>query len=632
MATDLMPAPVEDVVEPKRGRTRRPTASSTASTTDSSVRDIIDKARSAPTQAPARAALAAAGTMALLMWASFTPLDWGPLGWVCLIPLCLLVRIEKPTRWMYSATYLGGLAFTVASFQWMRLGHPMMYFAWWALALYVAVYFPLFVALARVGVHRFRIPLVCAAPVVWVGLEFARAYFLSGFSWYYLGHSQYRWIEMIQISDVTGAYGVSFVLAAAAACAAGVLPASMLARFRLLPATADPAATKYQPNRWKQAGALTFSLGLFALVLAYGYVRRSQADFKPGPRVALVQGNFTSAVKHDKDRRSEILRTHYALTGLAVRHQPDVIVWPETMYRNPLFFASLDLSDDDLRRLAPQIPLENWRSSTDRQFLSRMAQQSSAAMIVGADVAAAEEDGFHHYNSAVLVDPDRGLTARYDKMHRVPFGEYVPFQKSLPWMARLTPYPPDFGIQPGEEAKFFEYNNWRFAPVICFEDTVPQLVRNIVRESRQVEGADGRPVDCIVNLTNDGWFHGSSELDQHLITAAFRAVECRTPIVRAVNTGISAVVDGDGVVVEPDVFIDGDARLRGKEGPRTSMRDKKSGDWHKSLNAVIVDTVPLDDRRSLYVSYGDWFAGTWAAACLLLCFAGVVCKMRDRRT
>src|SRR5690606_5271133 len=122
-----------------------------------------------------------------------------------------------------------------AAFQWMRLGHPTMYVAWIALAIYVACYFPVFVLLSRIAVHQFRVPLPVAAPVVWVGLEYIRAYLLTGFSWYYIGHTQYRWIELIQISDLTGAYGVSFIVVMMAACFACLLPNSLLIRLKLFP-------------------------------------------------------------------------------------------------------------------------------------------------------------------------------------------------------------------------------------------------------------------------------------------------------------------------------------------------------------------------------------------------------------
>src|SRR5258708_38233255 len=112
-----------------------------------------------------------------------------------------------------------------------------MFFAWGALSFYLALYFPLFVSLSRVAVWRLRVPLTLAVPIVWVGLELLRGYLMTGFSWYYLAHSQYRWIELIQVSDLVGSYGVSFLIALVAGCAAELLPVSLLARVRLLPAS-----------------------------------------------------------------------------------------------------------------------------------------------------------------------------------------------------------------------------------------------------------------------------------------------------------------------------------------------------------------------------------------------------------
>jgi apolipoprotein N-acyltransferase len=247
------------------------------------------------------------------------------------------------------------------------------------------------------------------------------------------------------------------------------------------------------------------------------------------------------------------------LTGLAVREQADLIVWPETMYRWPLFVASPNFSNDDLRRIAPTVPVDLWRYPEAANNLQSISQMAGVPLIVGLDTLVADEAGFRHYNSAALVRPETGVSGRYDKMHRIAFGEYIPFKDWFPWLYRFTPFSSDFGLSAGARPAVFDAGGGRFAPIICYEDTVPHLVRDIVNSARSSEAGG---VDCLVNLTNDGWFHGSSELDQHLITATFRCVETRTPMVRAVNTGISAIIDGDGVVVEPDVFIDADDQGR----------------------------------------------------------------------
>jgi apolipoprotein N-acyltransferase len=215
------------------------------------------------------------------------------------------------------------------------------------------------------------------------------------------------------------------------------------------------------------------------------------------------------------------------------------------------------------------------------------------------------------YNSAVLIRPDGTLAGRYDKLHRVVFGEYIPLVETFPWLRNLTPFGAHFGIDAGLACAVFDHNGFRFAPIICFEDTVPQLVRTIMNTTSEATPAGPRRVDFLVNLTNDGWFHGSSELDQHLITAAFRCVECRTPMVRAVNTGISAFIDGDGVI-------------------RRKALGLKNGE-SKLEEAVVVDNVPLDTRRSPYLAGGDWFPGVCLVCCGFLSLTGLCGRWLPRR-
>jgi apolipoprotein N-acyltransferase len=222
--------------------------------------------------------------------------------------------------------------------------------------------------------------------------------------------------------------------------------------------------------------------------------------------------------------------------------------------------------------------------------------------VIGIQTCTADRHGPQIYNSALFIKPQGGIAGRYDKMHRVPFGEFIPFGGWLSSLG-LTPYRGQFGLTAGARPEAFEYKGYRYAPVICFEDTVPHLVRRFVEETAAAD-PQHRPVDVLLNLTNDGWFHGSSELDQHLITAAFRSVECRTPMVRAVNTGISAVIDGDGAI-----------RARATD-PKTHQS--------KQVEAVLVENIPLDRRFSPYVAYGDWFAGLCLTACGLVLVAGLL--------
>jgi len=584
------------------------------------VHSIIAAARSVPVGTRRRGAWLTAGLSGLLLWASFPPLDWGSLGWIALVPLSLLIRPVRRPRGTIVATYVCGFVSELAMLQWLRYGDATMYLALLALTFYLAFYFPAFVLLSRAAVHRLRVPFVLAVPMIWVGLEYFRAYLLTGFSWYYLGHTQYRWIELIQISDLFGAYGVSFVVAAASAALALVLPETLLTRLGI--GVSGEIVPRSSGGRWPGRPAwfaVAFSIALVSATVVYGYVRRAQAKFVEGPRVALVQGNFTTQVKHDPSEAMSIFTRHYVMTGDAVKYQPDVIVWPETMYRDPLMLRSPDLSEAELSRVAPLMPLYAWKSTHVPEMLQDLSRQAGTSMIVGIDTFTADAAGLKHYNSAVFAVPAMGITTRYDKMHRVIFGEYIPLKDVLPFLRTFVPYGAGFGIDAGQEPKVFHCKQWQLAPLICFEDTVPHLVRRTINRLEEYpDGSPGKPIDCLVNLTNDGWFHGSSGLDQHLITSLFRAVEFRKPLVRAVNTGISAVIDGDGIVVEPDVYLDLDNKGRNR------MRDPKTGRWNRQLNAVLVDSVPLDNRHSLYLRYGDWFAGTCGFAVLVVLLSGIV--------
>jgi apolipoprotein N-acyltransferase len=192
------------------------------------------------------------------------------------------------------------------------------------------------------------------------------------------------------------------------------------------------------------------------------------------------------------------------------------------------------------------------------------------------------------YNSALLLDGNGLPLGRYDKMHLVIFGEYVPFKETLPWMQTFTPYKDDYSCRPGERRTKFpltaaDGRTYTFACLICYEDSDPYLARQYVRDE---------PVDFLVNISNDGWFDGTEEHEQHLAICRFRAVETRRSIVRAVNMGISAVIDPDGRVI---------------------ALPAETWSASKKVEGVVVADVPLDNRTSWYARLGDWLpAACWA--------------------
>jgi len=317
---------------------------------------------------------------------------------------------------------------------------------------------------------------------------------------------------------------------------------------------------------------------------------------RPGLKVALIQGSIDTEMKTDPAQVQQIHDQYLALTHQAVREHADLdlVVWPETMFREPL----LTLTED-----VRPAPGEDWTKADLLQavedvhlVLSTLAVRFKVPLLLGLDTLKFGPGKMDRFNSAVLVDTDGQIAGRYDKMRPVMFGEYVPFGSYWPWLYRLTPL--TGGIQAGEAPQSLSVGRARIAPSICFETLLPHFIRSQVAELR----ATGAEPDVLVNLTNDGWFWGSSELDLHLMCGVFRAVECRKPLLIAANTGFSAVVDADGRIL--------------RQGPR---RD----------TAVLVENVKFDNRRSPYVRFGDWGAGL----CLLFGFSMAVvgCAKYSRR-
>ncbi len=568
------------------------------------------------------AALLVASSM-ILLWLSFTPVDWSGLAWIALVPLIQLLRLKSLPPRAYLVTWSVAFVWALFTLQWMRLGHPAMFLALVALAFYVAIYVPAFVWLGRRCVAM-GMPVWLAVPIVWTTLEFVRSWMITGFAWYFLGHSQYRWSMLIQICDITGVYAVTFVIALVAAAIAVNIPLAWLQWLKLSVYSGDSVTSNTQIQWLPVISASAVLIGM----LGYGFVRRTPPEqFPAGPVFALIQGNFTPDMKRDEAEDTTRYRVHDSLTREAVLLQPDIIVWPETMFPTPMRSVAEGVTD---KQILEQLPshllqaygndtdplIQTWRADDVQKRLEMHAQTSGAALVIGVESVVAEKDRLRVCNSAAFIRPDLGYVARYDKIHRVVFGEYIPLKNIFPWLHKLTPFGSNYGIDEGESVRMFEYGGHRIAPLICFEDTVPDLVRQIAAQRDEA----GNECDVLVNLTNDAWFHGSSELDQHLITAAFRCVETRMPMVRCVNGGISAFIDGNGQIRDPaeihvmkEPFDGLQVQLKILDG----LRDPQTGHWRRQFSGIIFGQAPLDPRESLYVKYGDWFAGICLSLTLL---------------
>lgn len=518
----------------------------------------------------------------LLLYLSFFPANLGFLGWVALAPWLTLVRSPASPRKLCLACWLGGLLFFVPALQWLRVAHPMMHFTWAGLALYCSAYFPLGLALIR-SLDRRGWPLALSVPAVWTALEWVRGSVGGGFAWYTLGQTQHEWIALIQIADAGGMWAVSAVVAAANGAAAEWLLALRSGAPR--------------PIRSAVAVAL-----LVAGTLAYGAARLDHEPFGRGPRVGLVQGNIPQGVRNartgnDQQEAVKAIRSmtdhHVELSNRIAGETPppDLIVWPETSYPLPRVLLPATKPEG--------IAAEEWDELTSmRDFvLKRFAEMGTGwgtHALLGLNTREARPDGrVVRYNTALLIDPIGAPVSDYHKMHRVPFGEYVPFRETLPFLKWFSPYKHEYGLEAGQRLTRFELPGRAgrptatFGVLICYEDTDPTLARRYQREE---------PVDFLVNISNDGWFMGTEEHEQHLAVARFRAVEARRSLLRAVNMGVSAVIDGDGRVVAT---------------PRPTWAASKGEAMTLSAD------VPLDRRSGLYAVAGDWLPIALAALAAL---------------
>lgn len=507
----------------------------------------------------------------VLCWQAFPPVGWSLLAWIGPVPWLLLIAQEKlPGRRPYRALWLGGIVFWLLTVHWIRLPHPLNYFAWIALTAYLGLYLPVFVALSRVGVVRWRLPLVLVEPVVWTGLEWFRGHLLTGFLMGSLAHTQVGLLPVIQIADLAGEYAVTFLIVLVAASITQTLCTlnSRRAVLHLLPAAAALAVT-----------------------LLYGHSRISelqQQEPRPGPRIALIQGNTLADWKSDPEKQQRIMDEHVRLSREAVQNDSDIdlVIWPETAFRETLITVEGSYVPPP-DRVAPE------KLTAALNYLRLLTHELGTAVLVGIDHVHVFPDAegnleYRSYNSAALVDSEGNIRAIYDKMHRVPFGEYIPFADWFPALYKLTPL--TGGINAGESPAGMQLNDLRLSPNICYETVVPHLIRRHANHS-----FDGTTPDLLVNLTNDAWFWGSSELDMHLACGVFRAVESRIPLVIAANGGLSAYIDAAGRIAQVS--------------PRQQTE-------------ILVVDLDLTHLSSFYDDFGDWFAIVCVLCCMVLVVAG----------
>ena len=443
------------------------------------------------------------------------PYEWSSAGWLALFPLFLVLRDKTPGT-AYAAGFLYGVFFCSG----------IAYWVYYAIAAYFALSLPLnlfvtllsysffvgsYTGLAAAGscvLMRNRRPVLrwVGIPALWVSAEFARTSLFAGFSWELLGYTQYRQLPLIQMADMTGVYGLSFLLALS-----GYVSAEAWASLSVFPPSL-PRTARPQRFPWPALGSL---LGGIVLALCYGTLRLHQYDSPAGSslKLALVEGNIPTAQRWQRVHYATTLLQYIAVTRQGVTGGPlDLVVWPEFaigfyLDREPVLEAQL----------------------------GQLTRGLDAALLLGAPRMEETAVGSHYYNSAYLLGPSGALQGTYDKMRLLPFAEYNPLP-FLPVHGRAQETPSTF--TPGREPTILRLPQAAFGVTICYEATYPDLSRRLVRHGAQF----------LVNISNDTWLvkDGGAAAAQHFSMTVLRAVENKRPLVRATTAGVSGFVDPTG--------------------------------------------------------------------------------------
>ncbi|MEP7078678.1 MAG: apolipoprotein N-acyltransferase, partial [Chthoniobacterales bacterium] len=330
---------------------------------------------------------------------------------------------------------------------------------------------------------------------VWVTQESLRGIVFSGWGWNTLGTTLHAQWPLIQIADITGVPGLSFLVAFA-----NVIAITTARRFVL----------ESQTGVTRPHYDFTFTLLLIVAAASYGIRAVRIPAEGESIRVAAVQSNIPREQKFSREFAQRIFDQFTRLSEYALHAQdrPDLLIWPESSMPGPV------LQDEDSYR-----------------FVMDFSAAAKTDLLLGA----IDQDGARVYNAALLVSEAGKRVQLYRKIHLVPFGEYIPGRHTIPFLAQVVgdQVPDDFAF--GTEFTLFHLTNDKVqvAPLICFEDTIGDLTRQFVRGG----------ANLLVNVTNDGWFLRSAGSKQHLANAVFRCVETRRPMVRAANTGVTCFVN-----------------------------------------------------------------------------------------
>src|SRR5215472_17622013 len=531
----------------------------------------------------------AAISSGLLYAACFAPFNLTWFCWIALIPLIAAVwfsHTEVRYPWLRNLFlgYVAGLTFFWTVFSWLT---TVTVLGWFVLQFYMAIYLAIwawFCGLVRPrrkanrttaskwdqmlaearstalpvqppwtrSTNNLRLAFLLASG--WTALEWSRGWIFSGFGWNGLGVALHENWPLMQIAEFTGVTGLSFLVAFANV---------------IILTTAYRLFLEARTRMMRPHFDFTVTMAAIVGVLVFG-VRAVQFSPPAKPlHVAAVQSNVPQTQKFDPQFTRKIFDQFRRLSEIALRSNPlpELLVWPESSMPGAV------LTDQE-----------------SYKFVMDLAASAETDILLGT----IDEENGDVYNAAMLVSDGGERVQMYQKVHLVPFGEYVPGRHTVPLLARIVgdQVPGDF--KAGKDYTVFKLTNSdvQVAPLICFEDTIGELTRQFVLPTETTPGAN-----LLVDVTNDGWFQRSAGSHQHLANAIFRCVESRRPMLRAANTGVTCFINQFGRVAQ---------ELQDETGS-TFTEGVLSGDIK----------VPTEHELTFYARHGELFAKLCAAITLV---------------
>jgi apolipoprotein N-acyltransferase len=476
---------------------------------------------------------------------SFPKADLWVLAWFALCPLFFVMLKSRPLQalfygFVFGATFFSSLVYWIFNLLRIETGlcWPLCFLVFLLLVVYLSLFPSLVGYLASQAAGQYGSKAVFFIPMIWVSLELVRNYLFTGFSWGIVGYTQSSFLSLIQLASVSGVYGISFLVIF---CNASVV-------YLFLERRGFKA--------WIPVLVLVLVIGMAS---GWGYSRLFQEEREGGKviSVACIQGNYGSQIGTEASQTA-IFRNYRDLTLQAAALGCQLVVWPEstTHYQICCTEGYADL-------------------------LAQLCRENGIDMVLGSVHQRRDSSQEKHFNSAFHIDASGKVAERYDKIHLVPYGEYVPIPGILFFVKRFVQAAGDFSK--GSEYIMMNFRGDPFSTLICYEVIFPESVRAFAR----------RGATFFINITNDSWFGRSAAPYQHFQFSIFRAIESERYFIRCASTGISGIISPQGkILAQTEIF---------------------------SRELLQADIRPIHES-TLYCRTGDWLA----IGCVIITLALII--------